>query len=365
MKTLDRYIVRELVVPIFYASLTLISLILIADLFDNLDDVLRHHTPRAAVLRYYAALVPYSFTQTIPWAALLGTIYLLVNFGFHNEITAMKVAGLKITTIIRPIVFTGFLIGIFTFLVSDRLVPKTYRMANELREIHIERKKNKDEEKVYQNVAYYSGGNRLYYFRALALAQKQASDVIVLWLDKENRNTRQKMVAKTGAWRDGAWEFEGVIEYQMDSRGRILGEPVAFAKKRYEELNISPRDLASASSESAFLSYRELKHSIARLKENGVLVASEAVDLQHRLAFPWQSLVMMMMAIPLLAQTKTRKLIAFNVLICLGLIFVYHVTGAVGLALGKAGKVFPFASAWMSNMIFAVGSLFYLEKANY
>lgn len=367
MKTLDRYVIRELALPIIYCSLTLIVLILIADLFDNLDELLRHETPLRVVLRYYLAMLPSAFSLTIAWAAWLGSIFLLVNFGFHNEITAMKVAGLKITTIVRPMVFIGFLIGIFTFLITDRLVPKTSRLANELREVHIEMKMRKEEGRIFRNVTYNAAGSRLYYFRTFSRGAQTVEDAIVLWLDKENRNTRQKMVAKKGRWLpdQAAWEFEGVMEYQMDSRGRILGEPHHHVKKAYPEISVTPNDLATASSESSFLSYRELKRLIETLKENGVRISSESVDLHYRLAAPWQSLVMMMIAIPLLTKTRSRKVIAMNVLLCLGLIFVYHVMGAVGLALGKAGKLLPFASAWFNNIIFGVGSLVALEKGNY
>jgi len=35
------------------------------------------------------------------------------------------------------------------------------------------------------------------------------------------------------------------------------------------------------------------------------------------------------------------------------------------VALGKSGKLLPFLSAWGGNIIFTVGSLVTLEKANY
>ena len=365
MKTIDRYIIRELALPILYCALTLICLILIADLFDNLDDILRNKTSLARVLKYYLAMVPYAYTTTIAWAAWLGSIFLLVNFGFHNEILAMKVAGLKITTIVRPIFFIGFLIGIGTFLVSDRVVPRTYRYANELLEIHIERRKTKEEGKTFRNVTYTSGGSLLYFFRVFSGGNKTAEDAIILWLDRESRSTRQKMVAKRGAWKGEAWEFENVTEYQMDSRGRILGGPLHYPKKIYPELDASPHDLANVSSKSDFLSYRDLKSTLRTLRENGVKIASESVDLHQRLSAPWQSLVMMMIAIPLLIKTRSRKVIAMNVLYCLGLVFAYHVMGAVGLALGKAGKLFPFLGAWIANIVFGVGALMHLEKGNY
>jgi lipopolysaccharide export system permease protein len=365
MKVLDRYIIRELALPIIFCSMTLVFLILIADLFDNLDELLKNKTAFSVIAKYYLSLIPNGFTETISWAAWVGTLFLLVNFGFHSETIAMKAAGLKITTIVRPILFLGFLIGILTFLINDRIVPHTSRIASELRDVHIEKKKSEDDDKVYRNVTYYSGKDQLYYFRSFYRGKNEVEGVVALWFSQNEHSTRKKMVARKGKWTGSGWEFEGINEYQMDSRGRILGEPQTFMKKTYSQLAFTPKDLASASSETSYLSYRELKRSIKKLKENGVAVDSESVDLQYRLASPWQALIMMMIAIPLLARTTNRKLIAVNVLICIVIIFGFHVLGAVGVALGKAGKIFPFLSAWTGNIIFGVAALLNLEKANY
>ena len=165
MRVLDRYLIRELVIPILLTSVTLVFLVLVADLFDNLDSLLKNQTHLDLIIRYYLMLTPFAFTQTIPWATLLGTIYLFVNFNFHNEIVAMKVAGLEITAIVRPILFLGFLIGIATFLLSDHIVPYTVRSAYEIREVHIEKKRPKQEGRIYSNVTYYSEGNQLQFYR--------------------------------------------------------------------------------------------------------------------------------------------------------------------------------------------------------
>ncbi len=365
MKVLDRYILRELFLPIFYCSLTLVFLILIADLFDNLDELLRHETPFPIFARYYLSLIPYAFTQTIPWATWLGTLFLLVNFGFHNELVAMKVAGLKIITIIRPILFLGFLIGLGTFIISDRVVPPTFRSANELREVYIEKKKEIREEKSIQNVTYRSTDNHIYYMRSLLPEEMKAEDIVILWLDRKDRKTRQKIAAERGQWHGTTWKFFDVTEHKLDSRGRIFGEPRTYPEKTYPELTVSPFDLASTSQDSIYLTYKEMKRSMEKLKETGVNVYSEEVDLHYRLASPWQSFVMMLIAIPLLARTKTRKGIATSMLICIGLVFAYHVFGAIAIALGKSGKLFPFFSAWAGNIFFTVGSLVTLERANF
>lgn len=366
MKVLDRYIMRELFVPILFCTVTLIFLILIADLFDNLDDLLNNKTPAVIIAKYYLNLTPYAFSQIISWSTWLGTIFLLVSFGLNSETIAMKAAGLKISTIVRPILFLGFLIGIFTFLVNDQVVPKTYDQAGHLLKNYIESKKDDvKKEEVMKNVTFYSGQSRLFYFRKFFPEKNEVHDVIALWLDRTERSTRQKMIAEKGIWDGSKWIFHGVMEYQMDSQGRILGEPRNFSTKVYEEIEVTPQDLIQSSSESTFLTYKEIKSSVNKLQENGVNVDFERVEMHSRLAAPWQGLIMMLIAIPLLATTRNRKEIAGSVLLCVILVFVYHVTDSIGLALGKAGKLLPFLSAWAGNIIFAIGALFFIDKANH
>lgn len=365
MKVLDRYLVRELLIPILFCATTLVFLILIADLFDHLDDLLTNKASFWVILRYYLALIPISFLQTIAWAVWLGTIFLLINLGLHNELMAMKAAGLKILTIVRPLIFLGLLMGIITFLVGDRVVPRTYRLANELLEIYIEKKKESKDRKVFTNVTYYAGGNVLYYFRKFAPNPKTVEDAVIIWLDPESHHTTQKIFAKQGKWEEDQWVFSGITEYQTDVQGDVLGKPQVIAKKNYPEITITPRDLINTASDSIFLSYHELKYTIQKLKENDIPVYAEEVDLYSRLAAPWQGLVMMLLAIPFLGSIRNRKAIAMNVLICAALVFAYYVTDAVTLALGKAGKLLPFLSAWGGSIIFSMLAFMKLEQANY
>jgi len=58
-------------------------------------------------------------------------------------------------------------------------------------------------------------------------------------------------------------------------------------------------------------------------------------------------------------------LFAKNILICLALVFSYHVLSAIALALGASGLLFPFLSAWLANIIFTTGGIFFLEHANF
>lgn len=365
MKTLDRYLVRELIAPILTCAISLIVLILIADVFDNLDVFLRYNTPPAIYLRYYLSLIPFAYVQTIHWAVWLGTLFLLVNLGVHNELIAMKSAGLKVSTIAQPILFLGCLLGIITFLVQDRLVPISFRTATELREVYIDKEKAVAAEKTLSNITYQTGGSQVYYFRTLTPISGKVNDAVILWMDKSTGRAYQKVTAKKGTWKKNSWEFEGITEHQIDARGRILGEPKIYVKKLYPDADVSPKDLTNATRESIFLTYREMKQIRDKLKASGVNVQAENLSLQSRLASPWQSLVMILITLPFLAKTHNRRSIAAAVLICVALAFAYHVFGAICLALGHSGKIPAFISAWLSHVLFAGSALAAMDRGNY
>ena len=189
--------------------------------------------------------------------------------------------------------------------------------------------------------------------------------MILFWFASDEQKTRRRVAAASGKWNGRFWELQGVTEYVMDIKGRVIGDPRIYASKNYPELKVPPKDLAHASLDSVFLTYRQMKMAMKRLKESGVHVDAEAVELHRRLSSPWQSLVMMFFVIPFLGRTRSRKGIALSMLICVGLAFGYHVLDALGLALGKSGVIIPFASAWLSNILFSVFGLLFLDKANY
>ncbi|MBI4373092.1 MAG: LptF/LptG family permease [Candidatus Omnitrophica bacterium] len=364
MKILDRYIIQQLLLPILICTATLILLVFMADIFDYLDEMIRHKTGFHYIVLYYLILTPETFVDVVPWACFLATIYVLVSFNYHNETTAMKVAGLEITSIIRPILLIGFSIGILSFLVSDQIVPKTSPRAGQILKERIEKKEGKEKRRVFENLTYYGGKDRLYYARAFYAKEQKLEDFIVLWLDSK-KNVKKKTVAREAVWTGSEWELHFTTDYAIEQKGNLLGEPTFQPVAVYPEINETPDEFLKAVNEGAQISYHDLKDYIAKLKENGIKLNNEMVALHQKLSFPWHSLVVMFLCVPFLARSATRRTIAFNVLACIAAVFLFHVSGAVVLALGKAGKLFPILSAWSPNFFFGFGTFFFLDRANY
>jgi lipopolysaccharide export LptBFGC system permease protein LptF len=265
MRILDRYLTRHLMIPVSFCSVTLISLVLIADVFDQLNDFVKNETPLLSISKYYLYLIPFAFVETIAWATLVGTIYLLVTSNTHNEILAMKASGLSISTITRPILYTGFLIGVTSFLVGNELLPATFRKAQAIKEMEISKRAGPDvpPETVIKNPTYYGLQNRLYYAKSFNPREQSFEDLIILFFS-ESRRVNRKIFCRRARWEGNAWKLFEVTDSETNTQGKILGEPRVYKERLYSELSEPPSAFIEAAREQYYLSYQNLrKHGVS------------------------------------------------------------------------------------------------------
>lgn len=112
------------------------------------------------------------------------------------------------------------------------------------------------------------------------------------------------------------------------------------------------------------MSFSELYEYVHRLKSSGYHAARYEVDLHDKLAFPFSSLVMVLIATPLsLLRVRSGgagRGITLTVLIA----FAYWSVMSIGMTLGRSGAVPPALSAWFANILFISASAFILHRMN-
>jgi len=102
----------------------------------------------------------------------------------------------------------------------------------------------------------------------------------------------------------------------------------------------------------------QLRRYVEELSASGINVVHLAVELQHKLAFPFVTLVMTLLAIPFGVSTGRRgALYAVGLGIILAL--SYWILTSLFVALGKSGLLAPVLAAWSPNII-VLGAAAYL-----
>lgn len=361
MKIVDRYIIKGFLGPLLWCILLFLVMAVIIDVFSFIDDIVKYKIPAASLLAFYFYYTPSVFLQITPMAALLSAIYMLSNLNKYNEITAMRASGIGLWRVLSPMIIICLVLSAVVFIVNDRVIPVSSRVANMIRRDELESQKRKlRQDKVIENVAIYGTKNRIIFARTYDTEQKSLSDIIIHEHDT-SQNLRSKLTAKTGVWTGNGWKFSKIIVYRIDNSGKILGEPVFYDEKMVP-IQERPSDFANREWRSDYMSYRELKDYIENFKGAGHrLIRSLLVDLHYKVAFSFISLIIILVGAPFAIMTvRGGVLIGIGMSITIGLL--YYAVIAIALAFGKAGLLPPVLSAWLGNIVFASLGVYFLNK---
>ncbi|MDR7598540.1 MAG: LptF/LptG family permease [Armatimonadota bacterium] len=94
VRTLDRYVISELVPP-FLMGVSVFLVLLVGDILYVLAEYLaRGQVPLGALLRLLFYKLPHMLVLTFPVSTLFGTLLGVGRLARDNEITALRMAGL-------------------------------------------------------------------------------------------------------------------------------------------------------------------------------------------------------------------------------------------------------------------------------
>src|SRR6266516_2246150 len=139
MRLLDRYLLRELLIPFAYCLTGILIFWISFDLYSELNEFQKNHLNGLDVVEYYLVQLPQMLVfPLLPIVLLLAVLYALTNHARHHELTAMRAAGISLWRLCVPYLAVGLLFSVFLLLVNERWVPNSLEMADKIRQRHVE-----------------------------------------------------------------------------------------------------------------------------------------------------------------------------------------------------------------------------------
>lgn len=361
MRLLDRYFVKSFSWGIAFCLALFTVLFVIIDSFNNLNEFLRHGVTLGIVLSYYFYLLPSILIQVVPVSALVSILFVLGNLSRHNEIMALKAGGVSTLKILSPVLFTGLLISFVIFLIHETAAPKAAVNSTAIMEGLILKGKKDLNERAIKNVTLRSKNGQILFAREMEVTTKTLHDVVVL---ENNRGqvVKSKLVAKKARYEDGRWIFLDTIKYRLNRSGDIVGDPV-FSEELTMELPEKPEDFMREASQIEFMSSKQLKNYITSFKGPGnKLIRRLWVDYHAKIAFPFVSLVVILIGAPLALKIERGKTVA-GIGASLAVVLLFYSIDSICLALGKGGFLPPILAAWFTNVFFASVGLYLIKNS--
>jgi len=377
MRILDRYLIRQFCFVLFFSLIAFWVIFLIVDLVEHLDKFIDKHTPLLVVTKYYFYYTPYILVLSLPVAMLLSCLFSLGQLAKHNELTAMKSAGISLYRILLPLFALSFSISLLVIVFGGSVVPLTYRKMMEVKTVEIE--KGKRERNVILNNVFVQGEDgRIFHLATYDTKEKIGTDVLVQRFEK-NR-LKEEIRAKRVRWENEGWLFEDGVERIFSDTSEEPGsfeegvtesmERKASQMEKYQpfdrlfrlDLKIKPAALVQRQKKPEEMGYFELANYVKVKKRSGQVVAKETTDLHLKIAFPFVNFIIVLFGAPLAANPK-RSGLAIGFAISLFISFVYYTLIRMGQSFGYSEKLPPLLAAWSANILFAILGIFLLVKA--
>lgn len=361
MRILEKYVLKSFVAAFLFCITLLIVLGVIGDILGFLDDIFKHNIPLASILSFYFYLAPFAFVNMVPFACLLSAVYVFNSLSKNHEVTAVIASGVSLWKLLRPVLLVTFLLCLFTFIVNDKFVPSSMEKANRIRQEELEHDKDK-KGFATKDLAIYGKGGQIIYAKSFTPATETLHNVIIHRQGK-GHVIAEKISARAVKWqeKDGSWFGEDVIAFKVDPKGNFSGDPEMHKSKKIF-IGETPKDFVHNQWDPRYMSYGQLKKYLKIFSVGSPsTVRRLLVDLNYKLALPFTALITVLVGVPFSIETgRASALIGMAKGIMVAILYLPVM--AVSLALGKGGVLPPVISAWLSNILFALIGIYFVNR---
>jgi lipopolysaccharide export system permease protein len=407
-KTLNKYVLQELVGPFFLGLLIFTFVLLMEKVLDLIEMVINKGVSLRSVLELILYIMPSFLVLTIPMAVLVATLSAFGRLSTDSEITAMKASGISLYSLFVPVLIFAALANVLTFFLYARALPWG---NHQFRVTLYELARTKATVGLKEHVFNSTFPGLVIYIDELSNSDNSFQGIMISdSRDDQNPQTifarKGELISDENALRvilrlyDGASHPKTVthpVKYQivefptLDILLSLQDEEMAqgtmniprtdrdmticqlvgqyFTLRQHEQQRAGEPGLACPEPGTTFgakvARYWQLVSSIIAdsFVIQGRLSSAYLVEIHKRYSIPLACLVFGLIATPLGIQSQ-RAGKSGGFAISIVLLLIYYIFITAGESLGDDGKLPVFAAVWTPNILLGIVGLFLLIRVS-
>ena len=363
-RIIDRYVLRELVVP-FAMGVGVFTFFLVIDRIYHLTElVITKGVPFLLVVSLLGYMLPSFLSLTFPIALLVSVLLVGGRLNADMEVTALKASGVSPLRLLRPFVLAGVVVTLVCAVLTLYVVPPT-NTAFQRQLFHIlqSRAATGIKERIFSG----SFGQFTIYVQDVSPSQVALKGLIVS--DERSPALSRVIVAREGRLLTDEENSRITLRFldgQVTETDTSDGRRARFTDFSLYDMNLpleSPFTGATRSEKpERDLSLADLRTQAAALAAQGQLVGAYYVEFHKRFALPLAALVFVLVGFPLALRGHPRgggRGVALAA--SLGIVVSYYIlfTSLEGMAL--RGRIPAWLGIWLPNGLFLAAGLVLLR----
>ena len=356
MKIIDKYILRKFLGTFFYAITIIITIAIIFDISEKIDDFLDKKAPlRAIVFEYYLNFIPFFVNMFSPLFTFISVIFFTSRMAFNTEIIAILTGGISFKRMLVPYMIGASLLTIISYSLNHYVIPRANEKRLNFENTYIRNKYRISSVNIHRQI---KPGEFVY------AEDFNNFENIASRFSMENFKDGKLTVKITALTaRYDSTKASWVLENWFERRINGFNESIRSGSKMDTAIALKPSDFGGRINNVQTMNKPELDAYIDRekLKGNDEVPYFE-LEKYQRTSMPFSTYILTLIGVSL-ASRKVRGGIGLHIGFGLFLSFTYIMFLQVSSTFATNGNLSPLLAVWIPNFIFLGISLFLLKTA--
>ncbi len=353
MRILDRYVIREVLLPFAIALLVFTFILIVPSMMQYAEAFIAKGVETTVVLRAMATLLPSSLALSIPSALLIALLIAFGRLSADREFVAMQACGVSVARLLWPVGILSVIGWASTAYVMIEALPD----ANQaFRQIAFTVLAERAEGEVKPRIFFTEFPDLVMYVRDIPpeggwndvfMADNTPGRPQAIYLVKHGR------VALDAKKRTVAMVLEDGTRHTANADGTY--QVVKFAR---QVVTVNPDVVfprGGPTKGDPEMTIAELRQRAVELEKAGISSHNQIMAIHRKFAIPVACLVFGVIGLALGATNRRDgKLGSF--VFGLGVIFAYYIPLTLGPALAKGHLIAPWLAVWVPNFILSIAS---------
>src|SRR5438477_1379033 len=356
---LDDYVLRDFFIYLTLILASFLMLLQVFTLFELLGDILRNRISLLVVGEYLLNVAPFFLYNVTHLSILLAV---LITFGLmqrSNEITAIKATGISIYRVIVPVLVVSTVLAGGLFFFDQFYLPHANKRQDALRNLI----KGKPAQ-TYLNPDrkwIFGQHSTIYYYQFFDSERNQFGNLSVFQFNPATFQLTNRVYADQAHWEERLHRWVCTQGWARSVHGSAIADYRTFDVGTFASISEPPGYFKKEVRQSSEMNYDELRRYIRDLQQSGFDVVRLKVQLQEKFAFPFNTLIMAILAIPFSLAAGKRGAIA-GVATAVGIGVLYMTMSRLSESMGNVSQLPPILAAWAPDVIFGLAGGYLILK---
>ncbi len=357
LKKLDIYIIRKFLGTFFLSIVLIISIAVVFDITEKIDDFMENNAPlKAIIFDYYVNFIPYYANLFSPVFVFISVIFVTSKLADNSEIIAMFSSGISFHRLMRPYMISAGVIAFLTFFLSSHVIPPANKERIDFQEVYVKKKKKDQAIKIRLWVTDTEVLSIDYYDKREQKGRRASIDEF----DYYRKTLKSRIVAHDIEWMgEDNWRLLDYTKREFDG----LYEHLSKGDSMDLKLNLIPEDFFVFAGMQEQMTTPELTEYIDRQRTRGVgNIKDFEIEHAKRFAFPFAAFILTIIGVSL-SSKKIKGGMGINLGIGIGLSLIYILFFSISSTFAINGNFSPTMAVWLPNIIFGLIAVFLYIRA--